>query len=104
MPATFEGRVEVALPSGKMKTVPFIIDGPGARQGDDAVAEPSMAVCLLHGAGGDASSGHLPALAAACAAARLPCLSFTSRGGNLEHRIEVCKVSSRRGPAGGRRG
>ena len=83
MPTTHQGQLE--LPN-KGKRVPWIVDLPP----DDRPS--TLALCLAHGAGGDASSGNLPALAAACAAAGVPCLRFTARGGSLQHRINVTKV------------
>lgn len=84
MPTTHRGSLELG-PKGKL--VPWIVDLP---TGDDDSS--TLAVCLAHGAGGDASSGNLAALAAACAASGVPCLRFTARGGSLQHRIDVAKV------------
>lgn len=88
------GSLDVLLPSGKRKEVPWLVDAAPAHPGG-----PQLAVCLMHGASGGASSGHLPALAAAVVSAGLPCLRFTCRGGSVEHRAEVCKVGR---PDGGR--
>lgn len=81
------GSLDVLLPSGKRKEVPWLVDAAPAHPGG-----PQLAVCLMHGASGGASSGHLPALAAAVVSAGLPCLRFTCRGGSVEHRAEVCKA------------
>lgn len=80
------GELEVQL-GKKVKLVPYIVDAPEHQTGC------TLAVCLLHGASGTHSTGRLPALAEACVAAGLPCLRFTCRGGQLQHRIDVCKVS-----------
>ncbi len=81
------GSLDVLLPSGKSKQVPWLVDAVPASPGG-----PRLAVCLMHGASGGASSGHLPALAAAVVSAGWPCLRFTCKGGSVEHRAEVCKV------------
>jgi predicted alpha/beta-hydrolase family hydrolase len=81
------GHLELLL-GKKAKPTPYTLNLP---QSTTAVPQ-STAVCLLHGAGGDHRSGHLPAIAAACAGAGVPCLRFTCRGGNLQHRIAVCEA------------
>ncbi|KAL4451920.1 hypothetical protein ABPG75_007582 [Micractinium tetrahymenae] len=88
------GSLDVVLPSGKRKQVPWLVDAPPAPPGG-----AQLAVCLMHGASGGSDSGHLPALAAAVVSAGLPCLRFTCRGGSVEHRAEVCKAVLAQTPA-----
>ncbi len=86
MPTRQEGVLQP--PAGVNKPIPWILDLPDA----SSDVEQPVAVLLAHGAGGDASSGYLPAVAFACAASGLPCLRFTVRGSSLQHRIKVAKV------------
>lgn len=93
---------EIGVLLGKrQKVAPYTLNLPqsGASTVTKSVARPHAAVCLLHGAGGDHSSGNLPALAAACAGAGVPCLRFTCRGGSLQHRIAVCEAVLDKAPA-----
>ncbi|PRW57086.1 Testis-expressed sequence 30 [Chlorella sorokiniana] len=80
MPTQQQGVLE--LPG--FKPVPWIVDRPDG-------PSHKLAVLLAHGAGGDASSGNLPTIAAAVAEVA-PCLRFTARGGSLQHRINVTKA------------
>jgi hypothetical protein len=80
-----EGHLEVQLAKTK-KDVPYTVTRLTRQQAGQ------LAVCLMHGASGGKDSGHLPSTAEACVMAGFPCLRFTCRGGNLQHRIAVCKA------------
>lgn len=83
---TSTGSLEVLLPSGATKAIPWLLDAPIEGDGN------GTALLLLHGASGGADSGNLPALAAAAAAAGSPCLRITARSSSLDHRVAVTKV------------
>lgn len=85
MPAQHEGVLDVP---GFKAPLPWIVDLPDVNSNSNH----SLAVLLAHGAGGDASSGNLPAVAAAVAEGDTPCLRFTARGGSLQHCINAAKV------------
>ncbi len=70
---------------GRQKEVAFSIDFP-----DHSPSSSQTGILLAHGAGGDMSSGTLPAFAAALSAVG-PCLRFTARG-PLAHRVAVAKA------------
>jgi uncharacterized protein len=59
-------------------------------QKSDLKPDVEVGVLLTHGAGGDCSSGNLPAYAQIFANAGFPCLRFTCRG-PLAHRVAVAK-------------
>lgn len=82
MPTLREGVLDLQ----GFKPIPWLLNLP------DLGNNHELGVLLAHGAGGDASSGNLPAFAGACTEAGAPCLRFTARGGSLPHRIKVAKV------------
>ena len=95
-----EGSVALTLPfkptkkkatgAPKQKTVPVALHLPAAadEDGPDA-AQHAFAVLLCPSAGGDMAHGSLPALAAALAAAGVPALRFTCKGGDFDYRCAV---------------
>lgn len=79
-----ELEVELELPRGAARVPCLVTVSPGA--------QPRVGAVLMHGAGGNLHSGHLPRFAAALAAAGAVCVRFTARAPNLAYRARVCEA------------
>lgn len=82
--------LELELPT-RTADVPLVItvqEGSGAQNSSSG----RCGAMLLHGAGGDVHSGHLPAFAAALAGVGVACVVRYTARGPLASRVAVCKV------------
>jgi hypothetical protein len=61
---------------------------------DPESSEPSVAIILGPGAGGDMDSGHLPGTSRAFADAGLPCARYTVKPPNLPLRVKCVEVTA----------